>query len=91
MAEGHRMTAADLVGQHLADQLSYAHPAHVAHRGAPLVRTEALTSLSPWWPTYWPPHEPVTPRNATLLTRGRATFWPDDLLPHQRHSAAARE
>ena len=69
MAEGHRMTAADLVGQHLADQLSHAHPAHVGHRGAPLVGTEALTILSPRWPTYWPPHEPVTPRNATLLTR----------------------
>jgi hypothetical protein len=53
MAEGHRMTAAELVGQHLADQLSHAHPAHVGHRVAPFVGTESLTILSPRWPTYW--------------------------------------
>jgi hypothetical protein len=85
------MTAADPVGQHLADRLSHTHPGHVRHGGAPLVTTEALTILNPRWPTYWPPHEPVTPPNATLLIRAGVTFWPDDLLPHQRHLAAARE
>jgi hypothetical protein len=36
-----------LIGQHLADQLPHAHPAHVGHRGAPLVGTKAPTILKP--------------------------------------------
>jgi hypothetical protein len=56
-----------LVSKHLADQLAHAHPAHVGHHGAPLVGSKAPTILGPRWPTYRHPHEPVTPRNATLL------------------------
>jgi hypothetical protein len=43
--------------------------AHVGHRGAPLVGTEAPTILSPRWPAAGQPHRPVTPQDATLLRR----------------------
>jgi hypothetical protein len=46
-----------LVSQHLAHQLGHAHPAHVGHRGAPLVGTKAPTILSPRCPTYRPPSQ----------------------------------
>jgi hypothetical protein len=36
-----------VIGQHLADQLAHAHPAHVGNRGAPLVGSEAPTILKP--------------------------------------------
>jgi hypothetical protein len=56
-----------LIGQHLADQLAHAHPAHVGHRGAPPVGSEAPTILSPRWPTYRPDSRAsdTTKRDAT--------------------------
>src|SRR4029453_14664634 len=58
-----------LVGQHLAQQFLDAHPAHVGHRGAPLVGSEAPTILSPRWPTYPPPSgSDPTRRDATQTT-----------------------
>src|SRR5512132_740310 len=67
-----------LVGQHLADQLAHAHPAHLGHRGAPLVGTKAPTILSPRWPTYRPSSRAsdTTKRGATPSPASQA-YEPD--------------
>jgi hypothetical protein len=56
-----------LIGQHLAQQFLDAHPAHVGHRGARLVGSEAPTILKPAVPTYRPPSQ------ASYTTRRDAT------------------
>jgi hypothetical protein len=70
-----------LIGQHLVHRFLDAHPAHVGHRGALPVGTEAPTILSPGWPAYRPP-SPVSDTTRRDATAVAATL--NDLLAGAR-------